>query len=192
MLHLVPRALWLSLILLAAPALGQPQASPPLEPAPFVIGLEDELEIRVWQEPELSLSVTVRPDGKITVPLVGDVAALGRTPTELGKEVSASLARFVKDPVVTVIVKKINHYKVYVLGEVGAQGELQLSRPTRLLQALAQAGGLSQYADKSAITVLRYEGEKEVRIRVDYRKIFNGSDPESNVILLPGDTILVK
>jgi len=192
MVHLVPRALWLSLILLAAPALGQPQASPPLEPAPFVIGLEDELEIRVWQEPELSLSVTVRPDGKITVPLVGDVAALGRTPTELGKEVSASLGRFVKDPVVTVIVKKINHYKVYVLGEVGAQGELQLSRPTRLLQALAQAGGLSQYADKSAITVLRYEGEKEVRIRVDYRKIFNGSDPESNVILLPGDTILVK
>lgn len=172
-------------------ALAEGSAEPPRR-QPYVIGLEDGLYIHVWGQQDLSRSVKVRPDGKITVPLVGDVVAETRTPTELSADLVDALSEYVREPVVTVSVEQINHYRVYLLGEIGAQGEMQLSGPTRILHVIAKAGGLTPYADRSNIQILRYEGAEEVRIRVDYRKILNGSDPSMNVILQPGDVILVK
>jgi polysaccharide export outer membrane protein len=159
---------------------------------PFVIGIEDKLRVDVWNHPELSGSVTVRPDGMITVPLAGDILADALTPTQLSEALKGRLSEFVKDPVVTVIVEEINHYKIYVIGEINSQGVVQLTRPTRLLQVIAQSGGLTAYADKSNITIVRYDGESEVRIRVDYRKVLSGQTPEMNLELKPGDTIIAR
>jgi len=136
--------------------------------------------------------VTVRPDGKIGFPLIGDVQAAGKSPRELDAEVTSALARFIKEPVVAVLVEEINHFKVFVLGEVHTQGQLVLRQPTRLLQALALAGGLTQYADKSNVVLVRTEDGRESRMRVDYRKLVTGDRPESNYDLKPGDTIIVN
>ncbi len=175
-----------------------PQASPSevsaetrKQSADYKIGVEDRLRISVWREPDLDRTVIVRPDGKITVPLIGDCAAAGRTPAELSQQIAGALSRYIRDPIVTVTVEEINHFKVYVLGEVNQQGVLQLRRRTRLLEALALAGGLTQFADKSKLVVIRDEGGREQRIEVDYRKIVNGEQPELNIYLKPGDTILV-
>ena len=154
--------------------------------ADFVIGVEDRLAISVWKEPDLSRTVGVRPDGKITFPLVGDIQASGRTTKELDAEMTTALSRFIKEPVVTVLVEEINHFKVFVLGEVHTQGQLLLRQPTRLLQALALAGGLTQYADKSNVVVVREEDGRETRMRVDYKKLAGGEKPELNYYLKPG------
>src|SRR5262245_63797456 len=125
----------------------------------------------LWKEPDLLRTVTVRPDGKITFPLIGDVQAAGRTPRGLTDEIAKALAKYIKEPVVTVIVEEINNYQVFVLGEVGKQGALSLRRKTRFLEAIAMAGGLTTYADKGNVTLLRYDGSKESRTRIDYRKV---------------------
>ncbi len=176
--------------LMAASARAQtkePEAVPD-----FIIGVEDRLAISVWKEADLSRTVGVRPDGKISFPLVGDVQAAGRTSKELDVEMTTALSRFIKEPVVTVLVEEINHFKVFVLGEVHTQGQLVLRQPTRLLQALALAGGLTQYADKSNLVVVREEDGRETRMRVDYKKLVGGERPELNYFLKPGDTIIVN
>jgi polysaccharide export outer membrane protein len=168
--------------------------SPAQETAPpgadYLIGVEDVLSISVWKESELSKNVNVRPDGKITMPLVGDLQASGKTPRQLSASITEGLARFVNEPIVTVTVEQINSFKVYMIGEVGKQGELPLKRRTRLLQAIAMAGGLSPYASKK-IVVVRDEGGREVRTEIDYRKLVSGEQPELNIYLKPGDTIIV-
>jgi polysaccharide export outer membrane protein len=158
--------------------------------ADYVIGVEDVLSISVWKEPELTKSVSVRPDGKVSFPLVGDLQASGKTPQQLSQTLTEALARFIKEPIVTVTVEQINNFKVYLLGEVGAQGELTLKRRTRLMQLISQAGGLSPYASKK-IVIVREEGGREVRTEIDYRKLISGEQPELNIYLKPGDTIIV-
>lgn len=158
--------------------------------ADYVIGVEDMLSVSVWKEPELTKNVNVRPDGKITFPLVGDLQASGKTPSQLAKTLTESLGRFIKEPIVTVTVEQINNFKVYMIGEVGSQGELTLKRRTRLLQAIALAGGLSPYANKT-IVIVRDEAGREVRTEIDYRKVISGERPELNIYLKPGDTIIV-
>ena len=158
----------------------------------YVVGVEDRLTIAVWREPELARSVVVRPDGKITFPLVGDIQAAGKTAAQLDTQITAALADFIKEPVVTVIVEEINNFKIYMIGEVARQGEIVLRRRTRLLQAIALAGGLTPYADKSKLTVIRDEDGREVRINIDYRKVASGERPESNIFLKPGDTIVAN
>ena len=171
--------------------LGQEQ-----HPAPageeYVLGVEDKLSVSVWKEPDLSKTVTVRPDGKITFPLVGDVQASGRTARQLTDDLAKALTRFIKEPVVTVVVEEINNFKVFVLGEVTTQGALTLRRRTRLVEAIALAGGMTQYADKSNVLLMRFEDGKEIRTRIDYRKVVSGERPESNVYLKPGDTVIVN
>jgi polysaccharide export outer membrane protein len=192
------RANWILGVLVAVTLI--PAAAPRVrgadEPAPlvddYVIGVEDRLQISVWREPELSLDVVVRPDGKITVPLVGDVQAAGRTATQVADELKSKLAVLIKQPVVTVIVAEINSFRVYVIGEVNRQGVLQLARRVRLLQALALAGGLSQFADKSNIVLVREENGNEVRRRIDYRKLIREEDSSMNIYVKPGDTIIVN
>ena len=158
----------------------------------YLLGVEDKVTISVWKEPEFTKTLAIRPDGKITFPLVGDLQAAGRTARQLTDDVAKQLARFIKEPVVTVVVEEINNYKVFVLGEVTTQGALNLRRRTRLLEAIAIAGGMSQYADKSNVVLLRFDDGKETRTRIDYRKVVSGERPELNVFLKPGDTIIVN
>lgn len=175
-------------------AAGIVQAQDPASQAAgeYVIGVEDVLSISVWREPELASSVGVRPDGKITFPLVGDVQAEGRTPQQLTADITEALRTFIKEPVVTVIVDEINSFKVYVLGEVTTQGELLLRRKTRFLEALALAGGLTNFADKSKIILIRYEDGRDTRLRIDYQQVVKGDGSSSNFYLKPGDTIIVN
>lgn len=161
-------------------------------PGEYVLGVEDRLSISVWKEPELSRTVIIRPDGKVTSPLVGDIQAAGRTSMQLAADITAALSRFVKEPVVNVTVESIESYKVYVLGEVSTQGALILRRRTRLLEAIALSGGMTQFANKSDVVLIRYDDDKESRTRIDYRKIVSGEKAELNVFLKPGDTIIVN
>lgn len=167
-------------------------APPEAETGEYILGVEDRLTISVWREADLTRTVIVRPDGKLTFPLVGDIQAAGRTASQLDAQITAALAQFIREPVVTVIVEEINNFKIYMIGEVARQGEVILRRRTRLLQAIALAGGLTPFADKSKVTVIREENGREVRINVDYRRVASGERPESNIFLKPGDTIVAN
>lgn len=187
----IATALMAGFILLASPLRAQ-ESSAPSGSEDYVLGVEDKLSISVWKELDLSKTLSVRPDGKITFPLVGDIQAAGRTAKQLTDDVAKALALYIKEPVVTVSVEEINNFKVFVLGEVATQGALTLRRRTRLLEAIALAGGMTQYADKSNVVLMRYDGGKEARTRIDYRKVVSGERPELNVFLKPGDTIIVN
>jgi polysaccharide export outer membrane protein len=186
--------LWLFALVAAPTGATAQQAAP--APAPgsdeYVVGIEDKLSISVWKEPDLSKTVSIRPDGKITFPLVGDIQAAGHSARQITDDVTRALTRFIKEPVVTVVVEEINSFKVFVIGEVTTQGALNLRRRTRLLEAVALAGGLTTFADKSNVVLMRYEEGKETRTRIDYRKVISGEKPELNVFLKPGDTILAN
>lgn len=183
---------WLLMVVAASVGSTRAQENTSAESQDYVLGVEDKLTISVWKEPDLLQKVSIRPDGKITFPLIGDVQAAGRTSKQLTDELTKSLGRFIKEPVVTVIVEEINNFKIFVLGEVANQGALTLRRNTRLLEAIALAGGLTTYADKSNVQLIRYDGGKESRSRIDYRKVVSGEKPELNVALRPGDTIIVN
>jgi len=181
-------------LLLLAPAAAQETESAgtkPANPAEYRIGISDELRITVWREPDLSLPVIVRPDGNITVPLVGDVRAATRTAMEITREITGALTKYIKEPIVTVIVERINSNTIYVIGEVHRQGDIELRQRTRFLQALAMAGGPTEFADKSRMVLLREEGGREVVREIDYRKLIRGEAPGENIYLQPGDTIIV-
>jgi polysaccharide biosynthesis/export protein len=168
-----------------APAGTEPVVSPD-----YTIGVEDVLHISVWGEKDLSVSVKVRPDGKITLPLVNDVQVRDLTPDQVRQLVATRLAGFIKDPNVSVAVEEINSFRVFVLGEVNKQGPVNFNRPTRLLQALAAAGGFTQYS-KKRITLIREVGETETRVRVDYKRLVSAEGGQENVYLKPGDTLVV-
>lgn len=178
--------------LLSGAASAQAPAPAPTSDAgqDYTIGIEDVLSIRVWGEAALDLRVRVRPDGKITVPLVNDIRVEGLTPDQVRAEIAKRLTSYIRDPNVTVIVDEINSFRVYVLGEVARQGPINLFRPTRLLQVIASAGGLTQFSRKE-VTLLRDENGVERRIRVDYKKLLAGDPSQANVFLKPGDTVLV-
>ncbi len=157
----------------------------------YVVGVEDRLHVFVWGEAELSLVVTVRPDGMITLPLVNEIEAAGRTPNAIRKEIEKRLADYVRAPNVSVIVDEIRSFKVYVLGEVNAQQAIELAKPVSLLQALALAGGLSEFSKKEA-TVIRRTPEGETRITIDMKKLLAGETVGNNIVLAPGDVLLVR
>lgn len=158
----------------------------------YTIGVEDILTIFVWKEGDLSIRVVVRPDGKISFPLISDIGAKGLTCQQLAEKIKDKLLMYIKDPNVTVIVEEINSFKVYVLGEVNNQGVYTLRSPARLLHVLAMAEGLNEYANKSDLVIIRKEGSKERRIKVDYKKIISGERPDDNIYIRPDDTIIVK
>ena len=178
--------------LAVVPTRSMAESQPPPAFEEYSLGVEDKLSISVWKELDLTKNVTVRPDGKITFPLVGDVQAAGRTARQLTDDLTKLLSRFIQEPVVTVVVEEINNFKVFVLGEVTLQGVLNLRRRTRFLEAIALAGGLSKFADRSNILLMRFEEGKETRTKIDYRKVVSGEHPEFNVYLRPGDTIIVN
>lgn len=159
----------------------------------YKIGPEDVLEIIVWRNQDLSKTVTVRPDGKISLPLIGDVYAVGLTPDQLTKEIVNRLKEYKENPNVSVVVKEVNSYGIYVLGEVAHPGKYQLKSYTTVLQAVSMAGGFTPYASKSKMFMLRKvpDRETEVRIPIDYDEIVSGEDSTHNAILVPGDTLVV-
>ncbi len=157
----------------------------------YVIGLGDVLSINVWKEPEVSSSVPVRPDGKISLPLVNDIQAAGLTPMQLGKEIHTKLQKFIDEPQVTVVVTAVNSRMVYLVGEVARAGSFPLIPNMTVLQALSAAGGLSQFADAKNIYVLRNVNNKPRRIPFNYKEALKGEHPEQNIELKPGDTIVV-
>ena len=157
----------------------------------YRIGPEDLLLINVWKEPDLSVTVPVRADGKISLPLASEIRAAGLTPSELAAALTERLAKFVNQPSVTVIVTQINSRKVYVMGMVNRQGTVRLLSNLTVLQVLSAAGGLAPLASSRKIYVLRTEKGQQHKLPFDYDAVIKGKHPEQNVLLQPGDTIVV-
>ena len=163
------------------------------EPADsYRIGSSDILEIMTWKEPDFSREeILVRTDGKITLPLLGDIEASGKTPLELKNDIEENLKDYVDNPIVTVTVRNPNSQKFYILGEVISSGEYDLRKNLTVLQALALAGGFSEWAKKIEIILLRHENGKKKIIRVNYKNIVKGRDITQNILIKANDTIVV-
>jgi len=164
------------------------------EPSPrtqYQIGAGDVLDITVWKNEQLSRSVTVRPDGMISLPLVNDVQASGLTPMQLREVLAKKLNEYVPSAEVSVIVNKVDSFAVSVVGSVAKPGRYGLSAPTTVLEALAMAGGLTQFASHRNIFVLRTEGNTPKRLAFDYNKATSSGDPTENFLLRAGDVVVV-
>jgi polysaccharide biosynthesis/export protein len=168
------------------------QAGPatPAQDSDYVIGADDFLKIVVWKETELTETLPVRPDGKISMPLLGDVAAAGMTPTELAASIQQKLKKYISDPRVTVVVAAMNSRRVFVTGEVAHSGAIPLLPHMTVLQALSSAG-FTQFANLKAIYVLRNEGGRQTKLPFNYKEVVKGQRQDENVELRPGDTIVV-
>lgn len=169
--------------------------APPPEPKSvagpeYVIGADDALHISVWKEPDLTATLPVRPDGKISLPLLNDVQAAGLTPMQLAESLTARLKKYVADPRVTVVVTQINSKRVYLVGEVLHPGPLPMLPNMTVLQALASAG-FTQFANTKGIYVLRTENGRQQKMPVNYRHLIKGDAVDQNILLKPGDTIVI-
>lgn len=174
----------------STPRSSKPSDTPVVTSAGYHLGVEDELQISVWREPELSSSVVVRPDGVITLPLINDLHVVGLTTKELQDTLTEKFKGFVNEPQVTVTVKQIRSRKVYLVGEVPRPGAFPLNGTKTVLQLIAEAGGLSQFAKSGSIYVLRQQEGRAVRLPFSYKKALrSGSDHD--VTLLPGDMVVV-
>lgn len=171
------------------PAANQPAAQS--SESTYVIGAADVLDINVWKEPDVSRSIPVRPDGKISLPLINDVQAAGLTPQQLAASVAEKLRKYLNAPQVTVIVTQINSQKFYITGEVARAGAFQLTPGMTVLQAITSAGGFSAYANTKAIYVLRVRDGKQIQLPFNYREVIKGKSAAQNIALEPGDTIVV-
>ena len=157
----------------------------------YVIGPQDILDVSVWKEPEVSRAVPVRPDGKISLPLLNDVQAAGLTPGQLMAQIATGLGKFMTNPEVTVIVTAINSQRVYILGEVMRSGGYVMLPGMTVLQAISNAGGLTQFANGKKIYVLRQDGQKQDKFFFNYKEVLDGKHPEENIVLKSGDTVVV-
>jgi polysaccharide export outer membrane protein len=188
-------------VTLPAPALQIPaaaisgaDASAAMKPhdAAYVIGSSDVLAITVWKEPEISRSIPVRPDGKISLPLAGELQAAGRTPLQLEQDISGKLKAYITNPDVNVIVQQINSEKFNVLGRVAKPGSYLLASTTTVLDAIATAGGFQDFAKQKGIYILRSTpGGGQTRLAFNYKDVIKGKHPEQNTKLQPGDTVVV-
>jgi polysaccharide export outer membrane protein len=159
--------------------------------AGFTIGPEDVLGILVWKDQEMSGDVTVRPDGMITLPLIRDVKAAGLTPNQLADRLQEAVREFVTDASVTVVVRQMNSRKVFITGEVARPGAYPLVSSMTVMQLIAVAGGLNEFAEAKSISVMRVEAGKTRTFPFDYKNVASGRKPEQNIVLKPGDTVVV-
>ena len=173
-----------------APKPNQPVLPASQVPATYVIGPNDVLLVSVWKEPDLTNTLPVRPDGMISLPLLSDVQAAGLTPTQLAASITEKLKQYVTEPHVTVVVTQINSQRIYVTGEVQHTGAMNLLPDMTVLQALASAG-FTQFAHTKGIYVLRTQHGEQRKIAVNYNKLVKGGNMDQNIILKPGDTIVV-
>jgi polysaccharide biosynthesis/export protein len=170
------------------PATGNTAAVPP----GYLIGADDVLGVLFWREKDISADVIVRPDGKITLPLLNDVQAAGLTTDQLRAALTTAAARYVEDPNVTVVVRQINSRRVFITGQIGKPGPYVLSPNMTVLQLIAMAGGLTEFADSKNILIMRTENGKPVALRFNYKEVLERKNLKQNIELQAGDTILVK
>jgi polysaccharide biosynthesis/export protein len=184
----------------AKPSTAKPQAANMtptipvgvIPPPDYLIGAQDILSIIVWREKEMSGDVSVRPDGKITLPLMNEIHAAGLTPEQLRAELTKAAGRFIEDPTVTVVIKEIHSRKVYITGMIGRPGPYPLTGPTTVLQLLAMAGGVAEYADSKNIVIMRIDAKGQPAIlKFNYKDVVQGKNLKQNIDLKPGDTIVV-
>ena len=186
----------------STPTAGSPAATQPAQNVEasaakahdnsFVIGNDDVLAINVWKEPDVSRSVPVRSDGKISLPLVGEVQATGRTPLKLEEEIAARLKNYIAEPEVTVIVQQINSQKFNILGQVNKPGSYVISNSATVLDAIALAGGFRDFAKQKSIYILRQDADgSQTRLPFNYKEVVKGKNSGQNIKLQPRDTIVV-
>lgn len=158
----------------------------------YIIGPGDVLEISVWKEEALSKELTVLPDGKLTFPLIGNLVAAGHSANEIKKELTTKLTRFISDPIVSVGVRQVNSFIIYVVGKVNNPNNFLLNARVNVLQALAMAGGLNQYAEKNQVRIFREQSNETIVFYFDYDKVSQGKNLEQNILLQRGDVIVVR
>jgi polysaccharide export outer membrane protein len=161
-------------------------------PSDYTIGPEDVLGILFWRDTEMSGDVTVRPDGMITLPLLGDLRAVGLTPASLATQVESAAGKLITEPNVNIVVRQINSRKVYITGEVSTPGSYPLTGPRTVMQLIALAGGVSEYADSKNITVMRTDEQGRQQVfRFNYKDVAKGKNLQQNILLKSGDTVVV-
>ncbi len=160
-------------------------------PADYVIGPEDVLGVVFWRDQDMTGDVTVRPDGMVTLPLLGDIPAAGLTPEALREQIQKAAGKYVQEPNVTIVVRQINSRKVFITGEVKTPGAYPLTGPRTVMQLIALAGGLNEYADAKSITVTRSEQGRQRSFKFNYKDVAHGKGLEQNILLKPGDTVVV-
>ena len=182
----------------AAPAQSNPAKPPAVVASPdvvvppgYVIGAEDVLTIVYWKDKDMSSEATVRPDGRIALPLLNDVHAAGLTPEQLRERLTEESKKYMEDPNITVVVRQINSRKVFITGEVNKPGPYPLTSPTTVLQLIATAGGPREYANTKKIVIIRTENGKQVSLMFNYKDVISGKNLRQNVELKPGDTVVV-
>ena len=194
-MRISPRAAAIAIAICAVFAPGAPagQATPGGEgcPGDYAIGAEDVLDIVVWDNTELSRSVPVRPDGKISLPLLNDVQAAGRTPEQLGNAIREAARKYVEDPNPTVIVKEIKSRRVFITGRIEKPGPYPLNGKTTILQLIAMAGGLREYVDGKDISLMRSEQGKQSVYAFNYQDVVKKKYLHQNIELKPGDVVVV-
>ena len=174
-----------------APPASAAQSQQADVPVDYVVGAGDVLGVVFWREADLSGDVTVRPDGRITIPVIGELPAAGLKPDALQQQIASAAAKYITDPNVVVVVRTINSRKIFVTGRVTTPGAHPLVGPLTVLQAIALSGGLNEYADAKNITVLRNHNGKSQTFRFNYKDVAKGKNLEQNISLMPGDTVVV-
>jgi len=207
-LHTIPAALGLSGLLVASTLSAQnlpaaPRVDPVASatapnapkgvapPADYVIGPDDQLSVMFWRDKDLSTDVTVRPDGKITLPLLNDVQAAGLRPDQLREKIAEQAKRYLEDPQPTVVIKQINSRKVFITGQVAKAGPYNLMAPTTVLQLISMAVGLTEYAHSKKISIMRTENGRQIAYHFNYKDVAAGKNMKQNIELKPGDTVVV-
>lgn len=171
-------------------ATGSAQLTAVTDP-PYVIGAQDVLDVNVWDQPSISRTVPVRPDGKISLPLLNDVQAAGLTPDQLGTDITQALRKYIEHPEVTVIVTAVNSQHISILGEVDHSGTFTMTPNMTILQALSDAGGFTPFAKLSDIYILRMVNGHEQKLPFNYKRVLKGANPRQVLLLRSGDTIIV-
>lgn len=175
----------------AKPAAPAPAVTGVATPDDYVVGPEDVLGVVFWRDQEMSGDITVRPDGRITLPLIGDMPAAGVRPEDLRAQIQAAADKYLSDANVTVVVRQIHSRKVYITGQVATPGPYPLTGPRTVMQLIALAGGISEYADSKNITVIRNESGKTLSFKFNYQDVARGKNLAQNIPLRPNDTVVV-
>jgi polysaccharide biosynthesis/export protein len=168
-----------------------PGASAVAVPPGYVIGTEDVLSIVFWRDKDMSADVVVRPDGNISLPLLNDVHASGFTPDQLREQIIKQASKFIEDPTATVVVKEIHSRQVFITGEVGKPGGYPIVGSMNVIQLIAIAGGVQEYAKSNEIVILRSAAGKSQKLLFNYKDVVKGKNVQQNIVLEPGDTVVV-
>lgn len=175
----------------AAAAAAAPRATDPVVPPGYLIGTDDVLSIVYWKDKDMSADAQVRPDGKIALPLINEVTAAGLTPEQLREKLTEESKKYMEDANITVVVRQINSRKVFITGEVNKPGPYPLTATTSVMQLIAMAGGLREYANSKKIIIMRTDKGRPISLPFNYRDVTSGKHLEQNVELKPGDTVVV-